>query len=99
VYPARELSRLAAHKRALQRRITRRRAECVAAVTCIAQPFAWLDRALGFWRELSPWIKIAAVPLGLFWKRPAAMRPLSAVARWLPVVAAAVRGFNAIRSR
>jgi hypothetical protein len=99
MYPARELIRLAAHKRAVQRRITGHRADCVAAATSLAQPFAWLDRALGFWRQLSPWIKIAAVPLGLFWKRPAAVRPLGALLRWLPVVTAAVRGFNALRSR
>jgi hypothetical protein len=99
MYPARELTRLAAHKLALQRRITRRRTDCVEAVASIARPFAWLDRALGAWRQLSPWVKIAAVPLGLLFKRRAALRPVGALLRWLPVVSAAMRGFNAIRSR
>jgi hypothetical protein len=99
MYPTRELSRLATHKQAVQQRITRHRADCVAAATGLARPFDWLDRALGFWRQLSPWIKIAAVPLGLFWKRPAAARPLGALLRWLPVISGVLRGFNAIRKR
>jgi hypothetical protein len=99
MYPARELNRLAIHKRALQRRIARRREECVAAAGCIARPFAWLDRALGVWRQLSPWMHVAAVPLGFLWKRSPAARPVGAVLRWLPVVTGIMRGFNAARNR
>lgn len=99
MYPAPELSRLAAHKQALQRRITRRRIECIAAATEISRPLAWLDRALGVWRQLSPWVKLAAVPLGFLLKRAPAAKPLGAVLRWLPVISSVVRGFNAIRPR
>jgi hypothetical protein len=99
MYPTRELNRLAVHKQALQRRITRRRHECIAAAGCIARPFAWLDRALVLWRQLSPWMHLAAVPLGMLIKRPSTPRPLGALLRWLPLLSGVVRGFNAIRAR
>jgi hypothetical protein len=99
MYPTRELIRLGVHKRMLQRRITRRREECVAAAICIARPVAWLDRALASWRQLSPWIKLAAVPLGFLGKRSGPSRPLSALLRWLPIISSVMRGLRAVRHR
>jgi hypothetical protein len=99
MYPARELDRLAAHKLALQRRITRRRTECATAAVRAAQPLVWVDRALVLWRQLSPWVKLAAVPLGFLLKRSSAPRPVGALLRWLPVISSAVRGFQTLRRR
>ncbi len=97
MYPARDLNRLALHKRALQRRITGRRHECAVAATRLAQPFAWLDRALGLWRRAGPWIQFAAVPLGLLLHRPA-MRPAGTAMRWLTVITGILRGVRALRT-
>ena len=94
MYPTHELNRLAAHKEALQRRIARRRRECVVAAACIVRPIAWLDRALGLWRQLAPWIPLAAVPLAFLRPRPAGARPLGALLRWLPVITGVWRGFK-----
>jgi hypothetical protein len=65
MYPDRELTRLAAHKATLQRDIAVRRAQCAEAAAQVAQPLEWLDRMLAWWRQLSPFAKLAAVPLGL----------------------------------
>ncbi|HEX2861104.1 MAG TPA: hypothetical protein VHN79_05675 [Lacunisphaera sp.] len=64
----RELTRLAARKAGLRLRIASRRAQCGAAMEHVTRPVAWLDRALATWRELSPWLELAA-PLGLLLKR------------------------------
>jgi hypothetical protein len=99
VYPSDELNRLARHKQALQRRITRRRQECVAAVAGIARPFGWLDRALAMWRQLSPWMQLAAVPLGFLMKGRTTIRPVGTLLRWLPVISGLVRSFVTMRTR
>jgi len=64
MYPHRELTRLAARKAALRRGIALRRAQCADAAVRVAQPLKQLDRALAFWRRLSPFAWLAAVPLG-----------------------------------
>jgi len=101
MYPESELIRLAAHKAVLRRRIAVRRAECAAAAACLIRPFEWLDRMLGYWRRLSPFVKFAAVPLGFLLKRSAAprLRVLSTLLRWGPLVIGAVRGLAASRPR
>ncbi len=96
MYPQRELRHLAFHKAALHRRIGRRRAECAAAATGVAQPLAWLDRALTFWRRLSPFTKFAAVPLGFLLKRTLSprLKLLGSLVKWAPLVLSAVRGLR-----
>ena len=93
MYPAEELIRLARYKAVLSRRITRHRAQCVEAASVAAQPLAWLDRMLGFWRKLSPFAKFAAVPLGFLAKRTLFPRRkiLGSMVRWGPLILNVVR--------
>jgi hypothetical protein len=102
MYPQRELSQLAVHKAGLRRDIAFRRAQCVVAAGQVARPLEWLDRAVGFWRRLSPFTKLAAVPLGFLAKR--ALFPkgkiLGAVVRWAPMIFGVVRSVrSAARTR
>lgn len=99
MYPEPDLTRLAAHKVLLQRRITRHRADCVEAMTQVVQPLAWLDRALDLWRKMSPLVRLAAVPLGLLVQRTVFPRKkiLGSLFRWGPLIFNAVRGIGATR--
>ena len=96
MYPQRELIRLAAHKTAVRRCIAVHRLECVVAVTRVARPFAWLDRVMGFWRQLSPFAQLAALPLGVFFARKffPRLKTLGALLRWAPLVTGAVRALS-----
>jgi hypothetical protein len=93
MYPDRELIRLAAGKAALRRDIALRRVQCAAAAARVAQPFDWLDRALAFWRRLSPLTQFAAVPLGLLFQRTVFPRRklLRSLVRWGPLAFGAMR--------
>ncbi len=101
MYAHRELIRLGAHKAFLRRRISARRAECVAATAGLLRPVAWLDRLVAFWRRVAPFAPFAAVPLGLLFKRAAAPRTsvLGALLRWGPVLVGAVRGLASATRR
>jgi len=65
MYPQRELTLLAARKAVLRQSIALSRVQCVADANRVAQPLAWLDRALAWWRRIPPLAKLVAVPLGL----------------------------------
>jgi hypothetical protein len=54
MYTERELDRLGAVKASLQRRIGRRRAECVLQADTALRPLQWIDRAYGYWRRIAP---------------------------------------------
>jgi len=99
MYPHRELSRLAAHKAALRRRIASRRAACGGIATRVLRPVAWLDGLLAFGRGVAPFAGLAAIPLGFLLKRSPAPRPrlLGTLLRWGPWVLGAVRGLTAGR--
>lgn len=102
MYPDRELIQLAAHKAALQRDIALRRAQCAQAAARVAQPVAWLDRMLAFWRRLSPLAQFAAVPLGLLVQRTVfpRLKILRSLVRWGPLVLGTVRGIRgAVKTR
>ena len=92
MYPQPELIRLAEHKVALRRRIAGHRARCASALAEAAQPLAWLDRVVQFWRRLSPFAPFVAIPLGFALKRSKAPRLLSTVLRWGPLLFGAIRG-------
>lgn len=98
MYPRPELIRLAAHKAALRRNIALRRTQCAVAAARLAQPIAWLDRALAFWRRLSPLTRMAAVPLGLVATRTVfpRLKIIGSLARWGPLVAGAVKILRAV---
>jgi len=101
MYPDRELIRLTLHKAALRRRITLRRTECAVAAAAVGQPLAWLDRLLALWRQLSPLLKIAAVPAGFLLGRSVRPRSrlLGTLLRWSPLLVGAWRSFTAGRHR
>lgn len=101
MYPHGELIRLATRKAALQRSIAFHRFQCAGAAVRAAQPLAWLDRMVAFWRRLSPLAQFAVVPLGFLLKRSVAPRPrlLGTLLRWGPVLLGAVRGLTAARPR
>jgi hypothetical protein len=101
MYPAPDLTRLALHKAALRRRIAVRRAQVTCAMARLAQPVEFLDRALAFWRRLSPFTRFAAVPLGFLLKSSVAprVRVLGTLLRWGPVVLGAVRSFTNARRK
>ena len=96
MYPQRELKRLATHKVWLRRRIVVHRFACVAAASHVARPFALLDRVMGFWRQLSPFAQLAALPLGVFFARKffPRLKTLGALLRWAPLVTGAVRALS-----
>jgi hypothetical protein len=98
MYPDRELTRLALHRKILGRRIARRRGECAAAATRLARPIAWLDRALAFWRRLPPLAQLAVPSLGAMATRTLFPRHklLNQVLRWARLVTGAVRGVRAM---
>ena len=99
MYPTPELTRLAFHRNAVRRRIAVRRAQIATAMTRLAQPVEFLDRALAFWRRLSPFTKYAAVPLGFLLKRSVGprIRLFGTLLRWGPAVIGVVRSFAAAR--
>jgi hypothetical protein len=102
MYPDGEMTRLAARKVALRRDIALHRAQCAAVAARVVQPLEWLDRALAFWRQLSPLAQIAAVPLGIFVQRTVFRRRkiLRTLMRWGPLVFGAARVVGrAVRTR
>jgi len=99
MYPHGELKQLALHKAALQLRIGIRRFECRRAAAGVERPLAWLDRAVAFWRKISPLAKLAAVPLALLVKRTLLPRTglFTTLLRWTPTIFSAGRAFTALR--
>jgi len=101
MYPDQELTRLAAHKIVLRRRIAARRAVCVEGFTRVSRPFALLDRLQGLWHNVAPLARSLALPVGLLLGRAAAPRTgfLGRLLRWSPVVVAAWRGLSTATRR
>jgi len=64
----------------------------------LSRPVAWLDRALAFWRRLSPFMQLAAVPVALLVARAVAPRRglLGSLARWGPLAFGAARAFGTV---
>ena len=98
MYSDRELIRLAAYKASLRRRIAFRRTECAVLASRLTRPVAWLDRALAFWRRLSPFTQFATVPLGLLVSRAVLPRRglLGSLARWGPLAFGAARALGTV---
>lgn len=100
MYPQRELARLATYKVWLRRGIALRRIECAGAAARIARPIGWLDRLLAFWRQLSPVVRVTALPLGVLLTRTMfpKVKFLGALLRWGPLVYGVVRQFAGNRA-
>jgi hypothetical protein len=99
MYPSEELRFLAASKEALREQIFVRREICAVAAARVARPIAWLDRVQARWHNLSPLVKMAALPAGLLLKRLILPRThiLGKILRWGPIIYGAVRGLTAAR--
>jgi hypothetical protein len=99
MYPDEELARLARHKSALRLRIEIRRLECAHAAAGVERPLAWLDRAVAFWRRISPVAKLATIPLALLLKRTLLPRAgfFTSLLRWAPAIFSAGRVVFALR--
>lgn len=96
MYPERELAALATAKARLRQRIAGRRQEIAETLERVTGPLRWVDAGVALWRQFTPFVKIALVPLGLLLGRKVARRAgtLSALFRWAPVIVQAVRGFR-----
>ncbi len=94
MYPREELTRLAAHKAVLIRKIGLERAQCEEAARGVLRPVELLDRMMILWRRLRPWLRLTALPLPLLIQRT--LFPRSKIAgllvRWLPPAVAWMRG-------
>jgi hypothetical protein len=97
MYPAEELTRLAANKVVLRHRIARHRVQCTVAGARLARPVDWLDRVIALWRGLHPAIKFGAAPLGLLAARLVLPRRgiLGALVRWGPLAFTAATAVGA----
>lgn len=93
MYHREELTDLAEGKAALVECIRARRALCEAAAARAARPLKALDLGIARWRQLSPFVRLAAVPLGLLLARLPGRRAraLGAVVRWGPLLLGAAR--------
>lgn len=93
MYPKQDLNRLASAKAALRLNIALHRERCAEAAASAARPIELVDRALAFWRQLSPLMQMAAVPLGVVVTRALfpRYRILQRLVRWSPVVIAVAR--------
>ncbi len=102
MYPTGELNELAQRKQALRVRIAAHRAECVAYAEHVARPIAAIDRIAAQWKRISPYAKLAAIPLGFLLQRRMAKKQAVASGwkRWLklaPVAMSAVRLWERVR--
>lgn len=99
MYPAGELTKLAARKDLLRRRIALRRVATIVVAQRIVRPLRLVDRIVGEWRRLSPLVKLAGIPLGALLGRSLHRRRrlIGKLIRWGPVLASVWRGFAAAR--
>ncbi len=96
MYPQSELIRLAARKAALRQVIARRRIACAAAAARATRPVLWLDRAVALWRKVSPFGRLAAIPLAVLAGRSFLPREkiVRSLLRWGPLAFAAIRSLR-----
>lgn len=99
MYPKQALILLSAQKAAVRRRIQRGRADGMAAAAQALRPLEWLDRMLAWWKRLSPFAQLAAVPLGLLIQRRGhpRLKTLGCLLRWGSPVLHVLRGFASTR--
>jgi hypothetical protein len=69
MFPNEQLTDLSRRKALLQAHIGLCRVECRATAADLARPLALVDRGVEFWRRISPFTKLAALPAGLLLSR------------------------------
>lgn len=99
MYPSGELQALARRKVHLRGSISYHRWQCRQAAARLAQPLAWIDRVWAQWQRISPFFKMAAMPLGFLLKRSLfpKLGLFSTLLRWAPAAFSAFRAFGANR--
>lgn len=65
MYAERELADLAQRKSLVQARIAVRRLQCRLDAAQLAVPLGTVDKAVAFWRQLSPLVKTVGIPVAL----------------------------------
>lgn len=96
MYPEGDLKRLAGRKALVRSRIALHRMETALYGRDVMRPVLAIDRAITSWRRISPWVKLAAVPLGFMAQRSVLRRigPLRRILRWAPTALGALRIFR-----
>ncbi len=69
MYPKIDLEILANRRKAMRIRIRDRRALLVIDAANISRPIVWAEDMWAKWKAISPFAKLAAIPLGFFVKR------------------------------
>jgi hypothetical protein len=97
MYPREDLIGFARQKAALRQSIALNRERCAKASARAAQPIEFVDNVRTFWRQLSPVVKVAALPLGVAVTRALfpRYRFLRRILRWAPLAFAAARAVSA----
>jgi len=97
MYPKVDLEILGQRKADLMDRIRSRRADVEVDFDAVMRPVLWAENAYAKWKEISPFVKFAALPLGFLLKRkvfPQSGGIISGLFRWAPL---AVNVFKAMR--
>jgi hypothetical protein len=98
MYPTEELKSLAARKRELRARISWHRWECASAGARLAQPLEVVDQLAAHWRQLSPLLKLSAVPLGLLFRPHRKFKWFRMFGTLLRLAPSIIRTFRAYRA-
>lgn len=93
MYPQPDLNILAIRKRALVHRIRVRREECAVHAHEVLKPAEWASGMYAKWQAVSPFTKMAAVPLGLLVTRKL-MPKISGLISWAPMALNIFRAFR-----
>lgn len=96
MYPAGELELLARRKTFLRLRITMHRMQITQASSRLARPLGVIEQLWAKWRQISPFVKMAAVPLGMMAKKKffPKMRIFSALVKWGPAIFSSLRSMG-----
>jgi len=93
MYPQADLNILAFRKRALLHRIRVRRHECEGLAHEVLKPAFWAESLYAKWCAISPFAKLAAVPLGLMVTRKL-MPKVGSLLSWAPMALKIFRAFR-----
>lgn len=99
MYPSGELKELARRKEAVRDRLALHRLQYMEAGERLARPIHVIDTLVAQWRRISPFAKLAALPLGLLLKKKLAPKAsiLSTAIKWLPTMFGAARAVAGMR--
>lgn len=93
MYPQTDLSLLAMRKRALMHRIRVRREECAGHAHEVLKPAVWAEGLYAKWCALSPFVKLAGIPLGMMVTRKF-MPKVGGLLRWASMAVNIFRAFR-----